>query len=736
MIKQLVCSLFLLASSHAVIAQQDYPFRDTELPIEARVNDLVSRLTLSEKVQLMKHQSPAIERLGIPAYNWWNEALHGVARTQEKVTVFPQAIALAATFDTEAMQKSADMISSEGRALFNEDLRAGKTGGPYRGLTYWTPNVNIFRDPRWGRGQETYGEDPFLTAKMGAAMVRGLEGNDPEHLKAVACAKHYAVHSGPEASRHTFNVSVSAYDLWDTYLPAFRELVVKEKVHGVMCAYNRLENQPCCGNNELLHHILRAQWKFDGYVTSDCWAINDFAHNHKTHATDVEAVSEAVLQGTDLECGNLYQLLEQGVQQGLIKERDVDVSLKRLLTILFKIGLFDPADENPYAHINRDVIECEAHQQQAYEMARKSMVLLKNEQQTLPLKKEKLKRIALIGPNANDEQTLLANYFGTPSEIITPLESLQRRLGNEVEIDYMKGVDHLCLLSDEPSFQAIAERARKADVIIFVSGINANYEGEAGDAGADGYAGFASGDRTSMKLPQVQLDLLKELEKTGRPLVLVNMSGSVMSFEWESQHVDAILQAWYGGQAAGDAITDILLGDYNPAGRMPLTTYMSDADLPPFEDYSMQNRTYRYFRGQVRYPFGFGLSYTTFAYEPCAVDSIVQTGKGITFKARVKNTGNRGGEEVVQLYLSHTGENIQPKPICALKGFSRISLKPGESQEVSFTLTPEELALVDSEGLLMERAGKVDVYIGGGQPFHSEGVFYPLEIIGDNYQVY
>ena len=737
MMKNVICSMCLLIGVSVAGAQEKYPFQDSNLPIEKRVDDLVSRLTLSEKVQMMKHKSPAIERLGVPAYNWWNEALHGVARTSEKVTVFPQAIGLAATFDDEALEKSAEMISSEGRALFNEDLRAGKTGGPYRGLTYWTPNVNIFRDPRWGRGQETYGEDPYLTSKMGAAMVRGLEGSDPVYLKAVACAKHYAVHSGPEFNRHSFDVSVSAYDLWDTYLPAFRELVVKAKVHGVMCAYNRVDNQPCCGNNELLHYILRNQWGFDGYVTSDCWAISDFAHHHKTHANDIEAVSDAVLKGTDLECGDLYQLLEQGVRKGLIDERDVDVSLKRLLTILFKIGLFDDADKNPYGNIGREVLECDAHKQQAYEMAQKSMVLLKNEKNILPLNVNKLKRIAVIGPNADDPQTLLANYFGVPSEIITPLKSLQKRLNGKVEIDYMKGVDFLQPLKEAPSFKEVAARAKKADVILFVSGISADYEGEAGDAGADGYGGFASGDRTTIQLPSAQIDLLKELEKTGRPLILVNMSGSVMSFEWESQHVDAILQAWYGGQAAGDAITDVLFGDYNPAGRMPLTTYMSDEDLPPLEDYSMSNRTYRYFKGQVRYPFGYGLSYTTFQYKPCQTDTAkVTTGKTISFSAQVTNTGDRDGEEVVQLYISHAGNNVEPKPICALKGFKRIFLKKGETKEVTFSLTPEELALVNTEGLLMEKAGKADIYVGGGQPYKSEGVFYPLKIEGDDFQVY
>lgn len=713
-----------------------YPFRDTTLTVDERVEDLISRLTLSEKVQMMRHESPAIERLGVPAYNWWNEALHGVARTKEKVTVFPQAIGLAATFDAPGLQKTADMISSEGRALFNEDLKARKTGTGYRGLTYWTPNVNIFRDPRWGRGQETYGEDPYLSAQMGMAMVHGLEGNDPKYLKAVACAKHYAVHSGPEGNRHTFNAQVDAYDLWDTYLPAFQALVTEAKVHGVMCAYNRLDGQPCCGHNELLHDILRNQWGFDGYVTSDCWALKDFAHNHKTHANDIEAVSDAVLKGTDLECGDLYQLLEQGVNQGLISERSVNVSLKRLLTILFKIGLFDPDSHHPYMSIDRRVLECPAHQQQAYEMACKSMVLLENKKNILPLNPKKLKRIAMIGPNANDEQTLLGNYNGFPSEIVTPVESFTKQLEGQVEIDYMKGVDFVQPLKDAPSFKEVAARAKKADVIIFVSGINANYEGEAGDAGAAGYGAFSGGDRTTIQLPQVQIDLLKELKKTGRPLILVNMSGSVMSFDWESRNADAILQCWYGGQSAGDAIFDILFGEYNPSGRMPLTTYMNDTDLPPFEDYSMQNRTYRYFQGDVRYPFGYGLSYTTFSFSECPMDTTLVTGKKIFYKVNVTNTGKRAGDEVVQLYVSHQANKNKRQPICALKGFKRVSLQPGETQEVTFELTPKELALVNQQGELLQQAGHVDVYIGGGQPYKSEGVFYPLSVTGEVYKVY
>ncbi len=731
----IIAAVGLFMGINTVVSAQEYPFRNPDLPVEVRVRDLIARLTLEEKVQMMKHASPAVPRLGIPAYNWWNEALHGVARTQEKVTVFPQAIGMAATFDTEAMQKMGDMTASEGRALFNEDLKQGKTGKGYRGLTYWTPNVNIFRDPRWGRGQETYGEDPYLTAKMGAAIVRGLEGDDPHYLKAVACAKHYAVHSGPEGTRHLFNAQASAYDLWDTYLPAFRELVVKAKVHGVMCAYNRFEGQPCCGNNELLQSILRNQWGFDGYVTSDCWAINDFAKYHKTHSNDVEAVADAVLNGTDLECGNLYQKLQQGVERGLISERKINVSLSRLLTILFKLGMFDPADRVPYASIGREVIECDEHKKHAYEMAQKSMVLLKNEKNILPLNERKIKRIALVGPNIDNEQTLLANYFGRASEIITPYESLQNRFGDRIRIDSIQGIGIVDTLPGGPSFAEIAARAKKADVIIFVGGISADYEGEAGDAGAAGYGGFASGDRTTIKLPPVQTELMKALKKTGRPLIIVNMSGSVMSFDWESRNADAILQAWYGGQAAGDAITDILFGAYNPSGRMPLTTYKSDEDLPAFEDYSMANRTYRYFKGEVRYPFGYGLSYTTFAYAPMSALPEIKTGENVQVVVTVTNTGPYDGDEVVQLYVSHPKNGNVRMPIRALKGFQRVHLKKNESKTVTFTLTPEELALVDEQGNLIQKEGTVDLYVGGGQPGYSNGCTGTLKMTGEPYVV-
>ena len=735
--KLFLITLLIVCSLNGLVAQTyDFPFRNPDLPLDVRVQDIISRLTLEEKVRLMKHAAPAIPRLGIPAYNWWNEALHGVARTKEKVTVFPQAIGMAATFDVEALQKMGNMTSSEGRALFNEDLKNRKTGEIYRGLTYWTPNINIFRDPRWGRGQETYGEDPYLTAKMGSAIVHGLEGNDPDYLKAVACAKHYAVHSGPEHNRHSYDARVSLYDLWDTYLPAFRELITKAKVHGVMCAYNRFEGVPCCGSNELLQDILRNQWKFTGYVTSDCGAVNDFANYHKTHSNNVEAVVDAVLNGTDLECGDLYQNLQQAVERGLISEKEINVSLARLFEIQFKLGMYDPVNRVPYASIGREVIECDAHKKHAYEMAQKSMVLLKNNRNILPLNASKIKRIALIGPNMNDGHTLLANYFGTPSEIITPYTSLQKRFGNKIKIDTIQGVGFVDKLKGRLSFAQVAAQAKQADVIIFVGGINADYEGEAGDAGAGGYAGFASGDRTTMKLPPVQTELMKELKKTGRPLILVNMSGSVMSFDWESRNADAILQAWYGGQAAGDAITDILFGNYNPSGRMPLTTYMKDEDLPDFEDYSMANRTYRYFKGEVRYPFGYGLSYTTFAYQPVSNAPTIKTGESIQVSTTVTNTGQRDGDEVVQLYVIHPQNGNTRVPLHALKGFKRIHLKKGESQTVNFTLSPEELALVDDRGNLVQNEGSIKLYIGGGQPDMSKGSFGESKIEGERYVVY
>lgn len=735
--KKIILACLALAAFSVTSAAQDVaslPFRNPDLPVEQRIEDLLARLTIEEKVALMQHNAPAVPRLGIPAFNWWNEALHGVARTNEKVTVFPQAIAMAATFDAPAVEKMGDMIASEGRALFNEALRKGEGIRQYYGLTYWTPNINIFRDPRWGRGQETYGEDPYLTGEMGAAITRGLQGNDPYYLKSVACAKHYAVHSGPESSRHSFDARPSLHDVWDTYLPAFRKLVVDARVQGVMCAYNRVDGKPCCGNDDYLQDILRNQWKFKGYVTSDCGAIADFASYHKTHISHTVAASDALLSGTDLNCGDKYRLLAEGVRLGLHTERDINTSMTRLLGIQFRLGLYDPQDRVPYGNIGREVIESPAHKEHAGLMARESMVLLQNRKGILPLDPKRVKSIAVVGPNVDNPDVQLANYNGFPTEIITPLKSLQKRLGNKVS--YIRGVGHVEMEKGALTPAQIAAQARKSDVILFIGGISPRLEGEEGDANGDRKYGFYCGDRTRTALPEIQTEMLKALKKTGKPVILLCMSGSAVSMPWEDQHLDAILQAWYAGQSAGEAICDVLFGDYSPAGRMPVTVYASDNDLPPFEDYSMTGRTYRYFQGKPLYPFGYGLSYTTFAYSDIHCAGSARTGETVECTVTVKNTGKVASDEVPQLYVVHPQDGRTQIPLCSLKGFRRIHLNPGESKEVTFTLTPYDLALTDENGLWIEQKGSVTLFVGGCQPSYTDGISHTLILEGDNYQVH
>lgn len=703
--------LLFLLPSWSIKKHYLYQFDDSNLPVAARVNDLVSRLTLEEKVYQMLNAAPAIPRLHIPAYNWWNECLHGVARTSFKTTVYPQAIAMAATFDTNSLHQMADFTAEEGRAINNESTRTGKTG-IYLGLTYWTPNINIFRDPRWGRGQETYGEDPFLTGTLGKAFVSGLQGNDPKYLKAAACAKHYAIHSGPEPSRHEFDVNVSDHDLWDTYLPAFHELVVNAKVAGVMCAYNAFKGQPCCGSDLLMNNILRNEWNFKGYVTSDCGAIDDFYERHKTSTDAESAAADAVLHGTDVECGNVtYKSLIKAVQDKKLTEQQLDVSLKRLFTIRFRLGMFDPAGQVKFAQIPLSVLESPGHQEHALKMAHQSIVLLRNEQQTLPLSK-KLKKIAVLGPNANDSVTVLGNYNGHPSKLSTPLQAIKEKLGSGTEVVYDKAIDFTLTLTGKQDLKAIADDVKDADAIIFVGGISPKLEGEEMKVNQPGFNG---GDRTSIALPEIQTNLLKALKATGKPVVFVMMTGSAIATPWESENIPAIINAWYGGQAAGTAVADVLFGDYNPAGRLPVTFYKSDEDLPSFTDYSMKNRTYRYFKGKPLYSFGFGLSYTTFKYSQLQVPQQIYAGKNSMVNVRVTNTGKINGEEVVQLYLSHSKSAI-PAPIRALKGFKRIFLKAGESRNVSFTLTPQDLSLVNEQGNLKELPGSIMVSVGGSQP--------------------
>lgn len=709
--RKLAKSLFVGAAMLAtmVSAQTPLPYKNSQLPIDVRVNDLVSRMTLKEKVSLMMYNAPQIDRLEIPAYNWWNECLHGIARSEEKTTVFPQPIGLAATFNPKELQKSAEMISDEGRAVYNLSVKKGNTAKRYTGLTFWTPNINIFRDPRWGRGHETYGEDPLLTAEMGIAMTKGLQGNDPNYLKLSACAKHFAVHSGPEPLRHEFNATADEHDLYDTYLPAFYRLIKEANVSGVMCAYNSFKGQPCCGSNLFLRKILLHDWKFNGYITSDCWAISDFIYGHKTHKDSISASSDAVLHGTDLECGNVYRSLTEAVEAGMITEDQIDISLKKLLKIQFRLGMFDPQDKVPYSKIGAEVLESKPHQQQALKMARQSMVLLKNEKQLLPLS-SKIKKIALLGPNANNGTTQLGNYNGIPSKNTTLLDALRAEKGIEVVYD---SISDFITLHPSIDLQHYAEKYKDVDLIIYAGGISALLEGEEGDTG--NVEGFYGGDRTTINLPAVQTQVMQMLQKSGKPMIFICMSGSAIAFNWESQHIPAIIQAWYGGQATGTALADILFGRYNPSGKLPITFYRSDSDLPAIEDYSMKNRTYRYFNGDVLYPFGYGLSFTKFKFKKLNVPQEVQIGDTISISTEVVNTGKSAGEEVVQLYLSH--KDIAPEaPNSQLVGFQKVMLQPGERKIVHFKLSPRNLAYVDETGGVNTMPGKIKVYIGNVCP--------------------
>lgn len=709
--RKLAKSLFVGAALLAtmVSAQTPLPYKNSQLPIDIRVNDLVSRMTLKEKVSLMMYNAPQIDRLEIPAYNWWNECLHGIARSEEKTTVFPQPIGLAATFNPKELQKSAEMISDEGRAVYNLSVKKGNTAKRYTGLTFWTPNINIFRDPRWGRGHETYGEDPLLTAEMGIAMTKGLQGNDPNYLKLSACAKHFAVHSGPEPLRHEFNATTNEHNLYDTYLPAFYRLIKEANVSGIMCAYNSFKGQPCCGSNLFLRKILLHDWKFNGYITSDCWAISDFIYGHKTHKDSISASSDAVLHGTDLECGNVYRSLTEAVEAGMITEDQIDISLKKLLKIQFRLGMFDPQDKVPYSKIGAEVLESKPHQQQALKMARQSMVLLKNEKQLLPLS-SKIKKIALLGPNANNGTTQLGNYNGIPSKNATLLDALRAEKGIEVVYD---SISDFITLQPGIDLQHYAEKYKDVDLIIYAGGISALLEGEEGDTG--NVEGFYRGDRTTINLPAVQTQVMQMLQKSGKPMIFICMSGSAIAFNWESQHIPAIIQAWYGGQATGTALADILFGRYNPSGKLPITFYRSDSDLPAIEDYSMKNRTYRYFNGDVLYPFGYGLSFTKFKFKKLSVPQEVQIGDTINISTEVVNTGKSAGEEVVQLYLSH--KDIAPEaPNSQLVGFQKVMLQPGERKIVHFKLSPRNLAYVDETGGVNTMPGKIKVYIGNVCP--------------------
>jgi beta-glucosidase len=694
--KNLLVTLFLgiifLLNVKLVVSQA---YMDPSVSIEKRVENLVSLLTLEEKVAQLNEKTPAIPRLGVPAYNWWNEALHGVARSGDTLAVFPQAIGLAATFNPRLLQKVGQACGEQARAIYNKELLDGSPGGHYKGLTFWSPNINIFRDPRWGRGHETYGEDPFLTGQMGMAFVNGIQGDHPDYLLASACAKHFAVHSGPEYLRHEFDALVSDYDLWNTYLPAFHDLIVKSKVTGVMCAYNRLNGEPCCGDPWLMQDLLRDKWGFEGYVTSDCGAINWMWKFHQSDSNAMGAAVRAINNGTDLECGQFwshtweFNFLAEAVEKGVIDESVLDNALKNLFAIRFRLGMFDPPSVVPFSSIPYEILKSDKHHDLASQSARESMVLLKNNG-ILPLSKN-IKSIAIVGPNADNQKVLLANYHGIPPFLISAVDGIKKKLGTGVSVFSDATIDYVTPLSGKNT-DSIVQRAAQCDVIVFVGGISADLEGESGDAGKQELDGFKDGDRTSIALPKIQTSLMKMLKATGKPLVFVNMSGSAMAIPWEADNADAILQAWYGGEHGGNAIADILFGDYNPSGRLPLTFYKSDADLPDYSDYSMQNRTYRYFRGDALFPFGFGLSYTSFSYSNFAIDKGEATlSDSVRVTLTLTNIGKMAGAEVVQLYASKP-ESDEIRAFQELKAFRKVYLKPGESKEVSLILAISDMA--------------------------------------------
>lgn len=718
--KQLTLATFLLLMSASCSEkQQEYPFRNPDLPLDQRIDDLLGRLTPEEKIGQMMNSTPAIERLGIPKYDWWNEALHGVARAG-KATVFPQSIAMAATFDDEALLQTFTMVSDEARAKYHQ-YQKDKEYDRYKGLTFWTPNINIFRDPRWGRGMETYGEDPYLTERMGVAVVKGLQGNDPKYFKTHACAKHYAVHSGPEWNRHEFDVAVSPRDLYQTYLPAFEALVKEGNVQEVMCAYNRFEGKPCCNSDRLLIDILRNSWGYDRIILSDCGAINDFwekdknTPRHETHPDAEAASSEAVLTGTDLECGNSYKALVQALKDGKIAEKDIDTALRRLLKGRFDLGMFDPDERVPYAKIPYSVVESPEHVAQALNMARKSMVLLKNKNNILPLGKE-IKKIAVVGPNAADSSMLWANYNGFPTHTVTILEGIRNKVP-EAEVIYEQGCDHtgdsLTVSKNNRipvNYASTAAKAKEADVIIFVGGISPRLEGEEMPVDADG---FRKGDRTNIEIPQVQKKMVKALKATGKPVVYIVCTGSALALNWEEANLDAILNAWYGGQEAGTAVADILFGDYNPAGRLPITFYKSVDQLPDFQDYNMKGRTYRYMTQTPLYPFGYGLSYTTFDYRNAKLSADkIKKDQPVTLTFEIANTGKMDGDEVAQVYVKNP--NDPAGPIKALKAFKRINVKAGNTGEVSLQLDPKAFWSFNDNTQTMEvRPGRYQIMYGG-----------------------
>ncbi len=690
-------------------------YLDEGLSFEQRARDLTERMTPEEKVSQMLHGAGGIERLGVPAYNWWSEALHGVARAGV-ATMFPQAIGMAATFDPALIRRAADVISTEGRAKYHEFQRKGDCG-IYKGLTFWSPTINIFRDPRWGRGQESYGEDPYLTARLTVAFIRGIQGEDPKYLKAAACAKHFAVHSGPEAERHRFNAVVSQKDLWETYLPAFEAAVKEAGVAGVMGAYNRVNGEPCCGSGTLLRGILRGEWKFGGYVTSDCWAIRDFNEGHKVTKCQTESSVLAVKSGCDLNCGCAYVHLLEAYRDHLIDPADIDEAVYHLMLIRMRLGMFDAPAHVPYASIPYEQNDSEEHRRLALEVSEKSLVLLRNRGSFLPLSRRKISSIAVIGPNADSRAALEGNYCGTASEYVTVLEGIREAVQKGARVYYAEGChlfkDRSSNLTDaDDRFAEAVSAAERADVTVLCLGLDSSIEGEEGDTSNE----FASGDKRNLQLPGRQQALLEAVLNTGRPVVVVLLAGSALAVNEADERAKAVVQAWYPGAQGGRAVASLLFGDFSPSGRLPVTFYRSEDDLPPFDDYSMENRTYRFSKAEPLYPFGYGLSYTRFEYTNLTLSAgKIAAGESVEAEVLVRNAGDFEADETVQLYLQDCEAGVRV-PRWQLAGVEKLHLKPGEAARARFTVTPRQMALITNEGNCMLEPGVFRVYAGGSQP--------------------
>ena len=683
-------------------------YLDPDLPVAARVADLLADLTLPEKISQMTNRAKAISRLGIPAYNYANEALHGVARNG-RATVFPQAIGLAATWDPALIRRVGSAIGDEARAKHHAALRSQGEASGYQGLTFWSPNVNIFRDPRWGRGQETWGEDPFLTGEMAAAFVAGLQGDDPHYLKTAACAKHYAVHSGPEKLRHSFDAIVSRRDLYATYLPAFRKLVREAKVEAVMGAYNRTNGEPCCASQHLMEEILRGEWGFAGHFVSDCGALDDFHLNHKITANAAESAALALQRGCDLECGHVFEHLSEAIDRALVTEADVDRALARTLATRFKLGMFDPPDRVPYASTPPEIIGCEAHRDLAYEAAVKSVVLLKNVDGLLPLPPT-LRSMQVVGPAAATVDALLGNYSGLNEHMSTLVEGIAGAIPEGVRLEYRPGCQLVAL--NVNAHDGAAANAAGCDVTIACMGLLPTLEGEEGDA----ILSAESGDRSDIGLPAVQGAFIKQLALNGAKIVLVLTGGSPIALGEVADLVQAIVFVWYAGQEGGRAVADVLFGRAVPSGRLPVTFPRSVTQLPPFEDYAMRERTYRYASWEPLYPFGFGLSYTRFVYSDLMIaPSPVPAGEDAALRLFVTNAGAVAGEEVVQLYLSDLETSVEA-PIQSLVATQRVALAPGERREVTFAVTPNMMMLVDDEGRARLEPGLFRLIAGGCSP--------------------